>query len=101
MAFDLWLNNERESIEAFEEGLFDLIGNGEGFPVLDYIWNNFYASPTIEPEMSRKLIFELISILEIVNDNKEYAHIIKLVIRLLPFFSRAYKKGEVIQGAGD
>jgi hypothetical protein len=101
MAHDLWLDDKCESIEEFEEGLFEFVSSDSEYPVLSYIWNEFYGSPKITPEMANEAVHELIAILKIIENQHEYTHIKKLIARLLPLFSTAYKSGKIIQGAGD
>ncbi len=101
MAFDLWLEKQCESIEEYEEGLFEFIGNESEFPALNYLWREFYGSPKFDPEMSNSLVHELIAIQEVIKNQKEHAHLRMLIERLLPLFSKAYKKSKTIQGAGD
>ena len=101
MAHDLWLEDQCESIEDFEEGLFEFVSQDSDFPVLWYIWNEFYGSPKITPEMANDAVHELIAILKIINGKHEHTHIKKLIERLLPHFSAAYRTGRCIQGGGD
>lgn len=90
MAFDLYLNNKRFSIHHDEEDLFGLVNDDEEYPVLNWIWEEYYNGPRIPPEKSSQLVNELISVRSRFSDDKGFEHILGLIDRLLPLFSRAY-----------
>lgn len=97
MAFDMYLDGERTFIDVHEEDLFYKINEDEGFPKLNWIWQNFYKSPKITPDVSNTLVHELILLKSICNEKS----IIHVIDKLLPFFSNAYKSNKVIETASD
>lgn len=97
----MYLDEQHEQIDFHEEGIFELIEKETSFPQLDHIFQEFYSSPKISPEMANDLVHELIALNVLISKNKKYKHLEAVVLRLLPFFSSAYKSGKSIQGAGD
>lgn len=87
MAFDMYLSGEREFIDHHEEELFYKINEDERFPKLNWLWEHFYNSPDIIPEISNYIVHELI-LLKSISDDKLISNIIE---KLLPFFSKAYE----------
>lgn len=86
MAFDLKFGNKKESIGHHEEGLFQAVNGSDDYPVLNWVWEQYYSSPKIDYDICNKLVHELISLQEATSD-KAVSHTIS---RLLPFFSKAY-----------
>ena len=97
MAFDMYLNNVKTSINHYEEGLFSRINEDERFPKLNWLWEKFYNSPKIIPEISNELVHELILLRSL-----EGANSFDLVIdRLMTFFSQAHTTNQVIETQSD
>ncbi len=101
MAFDMFFDNRRESIEEHEEVLFELFGDSDNFSGLNHIWFNFYDSPSISPSMSNDIVHELVALIEVVNKKPKNKHLLDVIIRLLAFFSTAFRSNKTIQCAGD
>ncbi|MBR9727744.1 hypothetical protein ACFOD0_02645 [Shewanella intestini] len=101
MAFDLYIKDERASIEHYEEGMFDLTARDESFPQLNLIFQRFYDDPRIEPHQSNDLVHELIALRSEVVSENDYKYIVQVIDRLLPFFSKAYKTGQAINCSSD
>lgn len=97
MAFDMYLGKKREQIHAHDESLFSAIAGNPNFPHLNWLWENFYKSPRINPSDSNLLVHELISFKGSNSDKS----IDFLVDRLISFFSDAYVTGGSIVCSSD
>ena len=101
MAFDMYLDGERAFIDHHEENLFYLIKEDENYPQLNWIWQQFYDGPRIEPHIANDLVHELIRLkAQIAHDDSQKA-IDHLIDRLLPFLSKSYKNKQAILCASD
>ncbi len=98
MAFDLRFENKKEKIEPHEEGLFLLVNEDDRYPALNWLWQEFYDSPRIQPERCNEIVHELIFLQSLNGIAKEVQHIIA---RLLPFFSMAYTNSKQVNCASD
>ncbi|PWK53972.1 hypothetical protein C8D97_102364 [Pleionea mediterranea] len=49
MAFDLYLGKERAFIDHHEEGIFSAINDESRYPKLNWLWEEFYNGPLIQP----------------------------------------------------
>jgi len=99
VAFDMYLNDERAYFDHHEEAIFDLITEDNKYPRLNWVLQEFYGSPVIEPNVSNELVHELIAVRCIIP--KEQRHLVLLIDRLLPFFSKGFVSGTSIRCAGD
>ncbi len=98
MAFDMYAGQMEERIEHNEEYLFSYIDQRNEFPILNWIWQEFYKSPKINSEQANAIVHELINLSAIHRSDKQLAN---TVLRLLPFFSYCYKNELTIKSASD
>jgi len=101
MSFDMYLESERAFIDHHEEGIFQLSINDDSYPQLNWIWDNYYKSPQVSPEIANNLVHELIQLKEKVYPKNDNKHLVNAIDRVLPFFSKAYKNGIVIKCKSD
>jgi hypothetical protein len=101
MAFDLYLNKERAYIDHHEEELFLLINDDEAYPQLNWLWEMYYDGPVIQPIIANDLVHELITLREVVKDDKYYKFLIKPIDRMIPLLSKAYKSNQQIKCMSD
>lgn len=101
MAFDMYAGERSERIDHHEEFLFSLVAADESeYPQLMSIWERFYDGPCLAPEQAGAIVHELIELLS-NNGGEQGSHLAKIVMRLLPFFSFAYKRGLKIKCSSD
>lgn len=101
MAFDMYFDNTHERIEHQEEFIFSLANlEKHQFPELTTLWDVFYNSPIISASQAGVLVHELIALLS-QNGGIENRQLAYVVVRLLPFFSRAYCQGHEIRSISD
>ncbi|WP_448549354.1 hypothetical protein [Thalassotalea fusca] len=98
MAFDMYAGHKEEKIEHSEEYLFMYINELDEFPILNWVWHEFYKSPVINSEQANAIVHELIYLSTIHSSDKQ---LINTVVRLLPFFSFCYKNELTIKTASD
>lgn len=98
MAFDMYADQLNENIEHNEEYIFSYINELDEFPLLNWIWNQFYNSPRINPEQSNDIVHELIALSALHKSDKQ---LINTIRRLLIFFSFCYKNKLTIKTASD
>ena len=80
-----------ESIGHHEEFIFELVSADEArYPELLALWHGFYDDPRIPAESAGRLVHELIDLLSL-NGGLDNRRLARTVLRLLPFFSRAYR----------
>lgn len=100
MAFDLQykdgLNSRRENIFSSEENFFNLIEENINYPILNFIWENFYESPKLEPEKSNQLVHELVALNEEYAKHSHSKQINHFTSRLIPFFNTAYLNDKTV-----
>ncbi|OZG75033.1 hypothetical protein BTA51_01120 [Hahella sp. CCB-MM4] len=98
MALDLYAGNEKDRIATHEEALFLIvIEHDENYPVLNWLWSEFYNGPRINPEKSNLLVHELLQLYRVVENDKEVKWLAPITVRLASFFSIAYRNNiEVI-----
>lgn len=103
MAFDMYLGlgEERTYIEHHEEGLFELINDDDQYPRLNWVWAKFYDGPVIQPNIANELVHELINLRKLIAGERESKHLLVLIDRILPFFGKAYTRGELIKCVSD
>ena len=101
MAFDLYLDKERECIGNHEEGFFYLINENDTYPKLNWLWQNFYESPLISPSLANDLVHELIALRNEISNNSEHKPFISTIDRIIPFLSKAYKENKQITSSSD
>lgn len=101
MAFEMYADSEREYLHETDEYLLALVRDASPrYPRLSKLSHMFYGSPRLSLEESGKIVHELIELLSSNGgtSNKPLAH---LVLRLLPFFSRAYRNATEIRCCGN
>lgn len=91
MAFDMYAGDAKESIEHHEEFIFVLATeNSSRYPQLSALWDRFYDDPSLSPQQSNSLVHELIDLLT-SNGGGVNKPLANLILRILPFFSRAFQ----------
>ena len=102
MAFDMYFGEaEHEAIGHHEEFLFSLVQEHEDrYPELTKIWEAFYDGPTISAHQSGHIVHELIELLA-SNGGLTNKSLASAVVRLLPFFSSAYRGGKDVRCSSD
>ena len=102
MAFEMYANKYHEKIDHHEEILFHYVNDhDENYPSLYDIWENFYNGPRFSPEFANNVVHELILLLSNINEFENKKAIQKIILRLLPFFSFAYKNNYEIKCSSD
>ena len=84
----MYAEQMKEKFEHNEEYLFSYINELEEFPILNWIWQEFYKSPRISSEQANGIVHELIYLSTLHSSDKQLKN---TVLRLLPFFSFCYK----------
>jgi len=102
LAFDMYRGSgEREEIGRHEEFLFELAQASETkCPQLLRIWKSFFNDPSISAEQAGALVHELIDLLA-VNGGASNKPLVNVVVRLLPFFSTAYRNQQEVRCQSD
>jgi len=98
VAFDMYADQIREKIEHNEEYIFTYINEDDNYPILNWVWDEYYNSPSISSDQSNSIVHELISLAATQTSDKQLAETIN---RLLPFFSYCYKNELTIKSASD
>ncbi|MBV1910608.1 MAG: hypothetical protein KUG78_15000 [Kangiellaceae bacterium] len=101
MAFDMFLGKERACIDHHEEGLFAVINDDDSYPKLNWIWQEYYDSPLIQPNDANELVHELLALRLQVLRKDELKYLTSVIDRLLPFLSNAYRENEQIKCGSD
>jgi len=101
MAFDFYLDKERTFIDHHEEGLFELINDDEKYPRLNWLWENFYNGPEIDPAVANELVHELIALRQNLVGKTDYKYVLHTIDRILPFISKAYTRDKSIKCMSD
>ncbi len=101
MAFDLQFKKRiktiREKITHDEEYFFRLIEDDANYPVLNWVWEEFYNGPKISIDKVDQLIHELIALKTDFSKHKHAKQINYFSDRLVIFFNEAYRiKQQVI-----
>lgn len=101
MAFDLHAGGRREHIGHHEEFLFTLAQENESrYPELLAVWNAFYSGPRISSARAGAIVHELIDLLS-SNGGLANKPLANTVVRLLPFFSAAYRSQQEVRCSSD
>jgi len=100
MAFDLYSGNLSECIEHHEEAIFRFVDSGS-HAQLSRMKESFYRDPEFSPEQSNELVHELISLLSVIEKDKQNKFLMSVLHRLLAFFSLAYKNGQQVRSESD
>jgi len=98
VAFDMYADQMEDKFEHNEEYLFSYINELEEFPILNWIWREFYKSPRINSDQANAIVHELIYLSTLHSSDKQ---LINTVLRLLPFFSFCYKNKLTIKTSSD
>ncbi len=102
MAFDMYAEKKRESIEIHEEALFEFLGEDVHlYPKLNELWDKFYESPRFGPVASNELVHEIFKVREKIIESDQYKWLEPVLVRLAAFFSYAYTNSITVQCAGD
>jgi hypothetical protein len=101
MAFDMYLGKERESINHQEEGLFEIIFDDESYPKLNTVWEDYYNGPLIQPNKANDLVHELVALRIQIVGNDKLKYLIRIIDRLVPFLSKAYRTDKEIRCVSD
>lgn len=101
MAFDMYVGSAHESIAHHEEFLFLLAqGNESRYPELMTVWEAFYTGPRISAAQAGALVHELVELLS-SNGGLSNKPLASVVVRLLPFFSAAYRTHQEVRCRSD
>ena len=100
MAFDMYMGKTRDCIGHHEEFLLELARRTpDRYPGLSTLFDNLYADPVLQPDAANIITHELIELLpEAVQVHKSAE---RIILRLLPFFSSAYRQGIEIRCSSD
>lgn len=101
MALDMFAGDSHDCIDHHEEFILDLAQMDEArYPELGAISALFYEGPRLSPRQAGALVHELIDLLAFHGGlaNKPLAAV---VVRLLPFFSMAYRQDQDIRCSSD
>lgn len=101
MAFDMYLGDRREKVDAHEDYIFTMASDAPtSYPQLNSIRSRFYSSFVIEHEQANNLVHELLQLHE-ENASGATKSFASLVLRLTMFFSTAARLGLQIKCHGD
>jgi hypothetical protein len=99
MAFDMYAGASHEVIGHHEEVLFEFAENEPAkYPELRALHKELYSDPILSDERAGRITYELIELLDAGKHDKLVFH---TVVRLLPFFSRAYRQNQPIRCVSD
>ena len=97
----MYAGDRRELIDHHEEFIFSVAEQYENsFPELMRLWEQFYDGPRLSPAQAGAIVHELIELVSTINSPRE-RQLTELVLRLLPFFSYAYKENVEIKCLSD
>lgn len=100
MAFDMYAGPTSESIQQFEEAIFEIAANEPSkFPELNALHGAYYSDPLVSDQAAGSLVHELIEVLDVTRSTNNT--VFNLVVRLLPFFSRACRNKEQVRCSSD
>lgn len=99
VAFDMYFGSRREAVFDYEQYLLAMAEPAR-FPQLSTISARFYERFSLSPQQANACVHELLAILDEYGPAGNNA-ISLLVLRLVSFFSAAYRTGENIQCVGD
>ena len=101
MSFDMYAGDTHESIAHQDEFIFALAkADASRYPELVAIWEAFYDDPRISTARAGALVHELIELLN-TNGGVKAGPLAYTVLRLLPFFSGAYRNNQEIRCESD
>jgi hypothetical protein len=99
MAFSMFLGGTREDIALHEEYFLVMASaHPQTYPALASVWQRFYDDPTIVAAEANAIVHELVMLLAVNHADRALT---QLIVRLLPFFSQAYRTQEPIRCASD
>ena len=101
MAFDMYLENDKEFIDHQEEYIFYLVNEDNDYPKLNWLWENFYDGPRIPPEFSSEIFKELTLLRSSILDAENNKGLISVIDRIVPFFKKAHDLNRVIRCVSD
>lgn len=88
MAFDMYLDGKNEKIHYSEEDFFMIVTKEDGFPNLEWLWEEFYNGPEIDGQRA-KLIAEELEMAKNHKRIKSRHSLVKFIDRVRPFFGDA------------
>ena len=101
MAFEMYAGELRGEVASHEERIFvEISSRAQDYPELSKIWTQFYSSPKLLPEQSERIVHELIDFMSDPIHSTD-SDIQRVVLRLLPFFSKAYRLNTIVRCASD
>ncbi len=101
MAFDLHLGNDKSYIGHHEEGVFEKFDGNPDFPMVNWLWENYYSDPVITPEIANKLVHEFIAIRASLEGTSKFKYLLIAIDRILPLLSKGYSTEEIIRCRSD
>ncbi len=101
MAFDMHIADARACVDHHEEFFFTLVEQDEvRYPQLAAIWARFYDDPIISPSQADVVVHKLIDLLT-ANGGVSNKPLASVVLRIRPFFSKAYKTRSQVRCVSD
>ena len=101
MALDLYAGGSREAVKAQDEFLFQLAAeDARRYPRLSAIWTGFYDDPSQTAEQAGAVVHELIDLLA-ANGGMSNGALASVALRLMSFFSAAYRQGVEVKAVSD
>lgn len=101
MAFDMYAGDAQERIGHHEEFIFDLLEEDSSrYPELSSIWDRFYDGPRLSSQQAGAIVHELIDLLA-SNGGAGNKQLASVVLRVLPFFSKAFRENAEVRCVSD
>ena len=101
MAFDMIVGKERTYIETDEEVLFLITQGDKNYPQLNRLWESYYESPKIYPDIANTLVYELEQLKSNLFDAENRKTVETVINRIVPFLERAFENHAVINCKSD
>lgn len=101
MALEMISGDLKAEIAHDEEFIFSLAQRDPArYPGLVALWSAYYDDPRVSAQRAGDIVHELIELLD-ANGGGTNKRLLNLVVRLLPFFSRAHRVGREIRCISD
>ena len=101
MAFDMSAGDRQDCIDHPEEYILQLAAEKPAqYPELCDLWVAFYNGPSLSPEQAGALVHELLDLL-LAHGGASNRPMADEVMRLMAFFSHAYRRGLKIDCQSD
>ena len=97
MAFDMFAGKLREKIDYDEEEILKLVNGDSDYPLLNWLWEEFYSGPRIHREQATQIARELQSLAQNLDDSDMR----QTCFRLVEFFLKASSLDEEVRCMSD